>query len=173
MRRIWLLLCLCLALLCGQSAIAQTQSTDNYLDYGKAVAALSQLAPKGTSSADIAASRLLLRASEPLEDLEDYGPLSVVAGPGHRYTLQFATPAEAQACMEALAQDSRIKYLHPDALVSLDEAEAEADQPTLEQAKLGGQGRFPLHVLGRQGHGRRRAGRLHYPQRLGDRGGGG
>lgn len=148
MRRIWLLLCLCLALLCGQSAIAQTQSTDNYLDYGKAVAALSQLAPKGTSSADIAASRLLLRASEPLEDLEDYGPLSVVAGPGHRYTLQFATPAEAQACMEALAQDSRIKYVHTDALVSLDEAEAEADQPTLEQAKLAAKADSPYMSWG-------------------------
>ena len=41
MRRIWLILCLCLALLWGQSALAQTQNADNYLGYGKAVAALS------------------------------------------------------------------------------------------------------------------------------------
>ena len=42
----------------------------------------------------------------------------------------------------------QIKYLHPDALVSLDEAEAEADQPTLEQAKLAAKADSPYMSWG-------------------------
>ncbi|MDO4548103.1 MAG: leucine-rich repeat protein [Clostridia bacterium] len=122
MKKLILALLLALLTVCLSTGGLAQEDYDSYLEYGKAVAGLSEGQSKGQLE-DVLASRLLMRSKKPIENLEDYGPTAIIAGPNNHYTVQFDSEEKALVCLEALSKDDNIIYAHQDGLMQAYDAE--------------------------------------------------